>query len=169
MIGLIKQVFAALLSFSKSLASKYVSSNNELHITRATLIDLNSVQLNYYPFMIGLVICDGNCNAFDNLSIKVCVPSKTKDVNVEAFNMTKRINEAKTLVKHISRDCQCKSDSTTCNSNKKWNNEKCQCGCEKYCTCAKSYSWNRSTSICENRNYYLYLFLMIQKLYVMKL
>lgn len=96
-------------------------------------------------------------------------PSKTKDVNVEAFNMTKRINEAKTLVKHISRDCQCKSDSTTCNSNKKWNNEKCQCGCEKYCTCAKSYSWNRSTSICENRNYYLYLFLMIQKLYVMKL
>ena len=142
---------------------KYVSSNNEIYITRATLIDLNSVQLNYYPFMIGLVIYDGSCNAFDDLSIKVCVPSKTKHVNVKAFNMTKRINETKTLVKHISCDCHCKSDSTTCNSNKKWNNEKCQCDCEK------SYSWNRSTGICENRNYYLYLFLMIQKLCVMKL
>ena len=142
---------------------KYVSSNNEIYITRATLIDLNSVQLNYYPFMIGLVIYDGSCNAFDDLSIKVCVPSKTKHVNVKAFNMTKRINETKTLVKHISCDCQCKSDSTTCNSNKKWNNKKCQCDCEK------SYSWNRSTGICENRNYYLYLFLMIQKLCVMKL
>ena len=142
---------------------KYVSSNNEIYITRATLIDLNSVQLNYYPFMIGLVIYDGSCNAFDDLSIKVCVPSKTKHVNVKAFNMTKRINETKTLVKHISCDCQCRSDSTTCNSNKKWNNKKCQCDCEK------SYSWNRSTGICENRNYYLYLFLMIQKLCVMKL
>ena len=142
---------------------KYVSSNNEIYITRATLIDLNSVQLNYYPFMIGLVIYDGSCNAFDDLSIKVCVPSKTKHVNVKAFNMTKRINETKTLVKHISCDCQCKSDSTTCNSNKKWNNKKCQCDCEK------SYSWNRSTGICENRSYYLYLFLMIQKLCVMKL
>ena len=142
---------------------KYVSSNNEIYITRATLIYLNSVQLNYYPFMIGLVIYDGSCNAFDDLSIKVCVPSKTKHVNVKAFNMTKRINETKTLVKHISCDCQCKSDSTTCNSNKKWNNKKCQCDCEK------SYSWNRSTGICENRNYYLYLFLMIQKLCVMKL
>ena len=142
---------------------KYVSSNNEIYITRATLIDLNSVQLNYYPFMIGLVIYDGSCNAFDDLSIKVCVPSKTKHVNVQAFNMTKRINETKTLVKHISCDCQCKSDSTTCNSNKKWNNKKCQCDCEK------SYSWNSSTGICENRSYYLYLFLMIQKLCVMKL
>ena len=142
---------------------KYVSSNNEIYITRATLIDLNSVQLNYYPFMIGLVIYDGSCNAFDDLSIKVCVPSKTKHVNVKAFNMTKRINETKTLVKHISCDCQCRSDSTTCNSNKKWNNKKCRCDCEK------SYSWNRSTGICENRNYYLYLFLMIQKLCVMKL
>ena len=32
-------------------------------------------------------------------------------------------DEAKEMVKHISRDCKCKFNSTTCNSNQKWNNE----------------------------------------------
>ena len=33
--------------------------------------------------------------------------------------MIARINEVKTLLKHISCDCKCKFDSTTCNSNQK--------------------------------------------------
>ena len=37
--------------------------------------------------------------------------------------MTVRINEAKTLVKHISCNCKRKFDSATCNSNEKWNND----------------------------------------------
>ena len=41
--------------------------------------------------------------------------------------MITKINGAKTLVKHNSCDWKCKFDSTTCNSNKKWNNDKCQC------------------------------------------
>ena len=40
-----------------------------------------------------------------------------------------------------------------CNSNQKWNNETCQCGCNSYCTSRKDYSWNPSTCICENRKY----------------
>ena len=36
-------------------------------------------------------------------------------------------NEAKTMTKYISYDCKCKSNSSTCNSYKKWNNEICQC------------------------------------------
>ena len=34
-------------------------------------------------------------------------------------------NEAKTMTKQTLCDCKCKSNSTTCNSNKKWNNETC--------------------------------------------
>ena len=34
-----------------------------------------------------------------------------------------RINESKTMVKHISCDCKCKFNGTRCNSNQKWNNE----------------------------------------------
>ena len=46
--------------------------------------------------------------------------------------------EAKTMTKHISCDCKCKFNSTTCNSNQKWNNEKCQCECKSYHKCRKN-------------------------------
>ena len=64
-------------------------------------------------------------------------PSETKEVNMKVFNMTKRINEAKALVKHISCDCKCKFNSTACKSNEKRNNDKWQCECKKYRTCKK--------------------------------
>ena len=57
-------------------------------------------------------------------------------------------NEAKPMTKHISCDCKCKFNGTTCNSNQKWNNQTCKC--KNYCECIKDYSWNRSTCICEN-------------------
>ena len=50
------------------------------------------------------------------------VPSKTKEVNVKAFNIITRTNKAKTMIKHISCDCKCRFNSTR-KSNQKWNNE----------------------------------------------
>ena len=35
------------------------------------------------------------------------------------------INESKILTKHISWKSKCKFDGTKCNSNQKWNNNKC--------------------------------------------
>ena len=32
-------------------------------------------------------------------------------------------DEAKEMTEYISRDCKCKFNSTTCNSNKKWINK----------------------------------------------
>ena len=51
-----------------------------------TLIDLNLVELKYYPFMISLDKCSGSCNI---LSPQICVPKKTKDINIKVFNMIK--------------------------------------------------------------------------------
>ena len=81
-------------------------------MTRTTLIYLNSVELNSYSFMINLDKCSGSCNTVDDLSTKVRVPSKTKDITVKVFIMRTKINEAKTLIKHISCDCKCKFKST---------------------------------------------------------
>ena len=86
---------------------------------RPTLIELNPIEFNYYPFIISLDKCNGSCNFVDGLSTKICVPSKTKDESVKVFNAIKRIYEAKTLAKHISCNCKCKFNSTTCNSNQK--------------------------------------------------
>ena len=117
MSGLIKQVFIALLSFSWSLATKCVSLSNEPCMIRTTLIDLNPVEFNYYPFMVNLDEYSRSCNAADDLSTKICIPSKTKDVNVKAFNTITRTNEAKIMVKHISCDYKCKFNSAICNLN----------------------------------------------------
>ena len=56
---------------------------------RPTLIDLNAIELNYFPFMISLDKCQGSCNAVDDLSTKISVPSETNDVNLKVFNMIK--------------------------------------------------------------------------------
>ena len=57
MFKLIKQAFVALLTFTGSLATKCMSLNSEPYIIRSTVIDLNPVELNYYPFMISLNKC----------------------------------------------------------------------------------------------------------------
>ena len=45
---------------------------------------MNPVELKYYPFMISFNKCTGSCNV---LSLELCVPKETEDVNVKAFNM----------------------------------------------------------------------------------
>ena len=57
---------------------------NHAWLNRHTIIDMNLVELKYYPFMISLNKCTGSCNI---LYPKVCVPKETKHINVKAFNM----------------------------------------------------------------------------------
>ena len=152
MFSLIKQVFIVLLSFSSSLETTCVFLNAEPCMVRPTLMDLNPVELRYYPFMISLGKYSGNCNV---LSPKNCVPKETKDVNVKVFNMITNRNEAKTLVKQISCNFKCKFNSSTYNSNQKWNNVTCQSECKNYRTYKKDYySWNPKRCICENGKYF---------------
>ena len=64
-------MFSILLSFSRPLATNCVSLSNELCMARLTFIDLNPVDLNYYPFMVILDKGSGSCNAADDLSTKI--------------------------------------------------------------------------------------------------
>ena len=75
--------------------------------------------------MVKLNTCVGNCNTLNELSNKVCVTNKTEDLNLSMFNMITEINESKTLAKYVSCECKCKFDGRKCNSNQKWNNDKC--------------------------------------------
>ena len=50
------------------------------------------------------------------LSNKVCIPNKTKDLNLSGFNIVTGINESKTLIKHISCEYKCKFDGRKYNS-----------------------------------------------------
>ena len=73
MFWFMNQVLVTTLDFSRSLTTKYMFLNDESCMTRLTLNDLNHIVHNYYPFMIGLDKCGGNCNAIDDLSTKLCV------------------------------------------------------------------------------------------------
>ena len=121
MSSLINQVFNTLLSFSVSLA-KFVSLNDQSYIFRPTLIDLNPIDLKYNPIMVSLDKCNGSCNA---LSSKICFSIETKDINVKVYDMIPIKNEAKAMTKHLSCDCKCKFNITTCNSNQNLNNRTC--------------------------------------------
>ena len=60
---------------------------------KPTLIDLNPVELNYYPSMISLDNYKGCCNAVDNFSTELYVPDETKDRDVKVFNMIRKMKE----------------------------------------------------------------------------
>ena len=55
-------MFIALLSFSKSLATKYLFLNDEPCMVRPTLVDMNPNDLKYYLLIISLNKCTGKCN-----------------------------------------------------------------------------------------------------------
>ena len=102
-------MFTVLLSFISSLSIQGLSLNDKPCIIKPTLIDLNSVELKYYPFMISLDKWSGSCNA---LSPKIWVPTKIIYINVKIINMITNKNVPKTRAKHISCGFKCKLDST---------------------------------------------------------
>ena len=110
-------------------ANKCVSLSNQKLKTQPTLINLHTNEYNklfhYHPLVVKLDRCVESCNTLNDLSNKVCVSNK--DSNLSVFNMITRINELKTLTKHISCKCKFKFDGRKYNSDQCWNNNKCQC------------------------------------------
>ena len=51
----------------------------------------------------------------NDLSNKVFVPNKTKDLNLSVLNMITGINELKTWTKRVSCEFKCKFDGRKCN------------------------------------------------------
>ena len=108
-------MFIALLSYIVNgfNHTKCVLLSNQKCMIQPTLISLHlneySHDFHYYPFSVKLDRCVESCTLND-LSDKLCVPNKTKDLSLSEFNMVAGINELKTLTKHISRECKCKSD-----------------------------------------------------------
>ena len=99
-------MFIGSLSFSGSLTTNCISLKNE-----STLIDLNPVELKCNPLLTTLYKCNGSCNTLSKIFDGICVPDKTDDVNLSAFNLITRANESKTLIKPMSCKYKCKFDS----------------------------------------------------------
>ena len=93
MFGLIKKTFFGLLTsiVNRSIDTKCVSLRNRKCMIQPSLINLYpneySQELHYYPYAVKVDRCVRSFNTFNDLSNKVCVPSKSEDINIYVFNM----------------------------------------------------------------------------------
>ena len=98
--------------------------------------------------------CVETCNTLIDLSNKVCISNKTKDLKLSVFNMiTGGLNESKKITKPVWFNFKCKFDITKCKPNQWWNNDKCQCECRKTHICETDYAWDSAACNCENGKY----------------
>ena len=67
-----------------------MSLNNKLCMVKPTLIDLNPIELSYYPFLVSVDKCSGSCVLVDDLSTKICIPNKPKDINVKYLQWSQK-------------------------------------------------------------------------------
>ena len=86
------------------------------------LTEHNLINLHPKEYSQELDRCFGSFNTHD-LSNKLCVLNKTKNLNLSVFNMITGINESKTLTKHKSCECRRKVDGRKCSSDQWWNND----------------------------------------------
>ena len=123
-MGLLKTFIGLLTSIvNASNHKKCASLSNKKCTTQLTLINIRSNEytqgLCYYVFVINLDKYVRSCNALNDLSKKVYVPNAIEDLNLNVFNIITRINESKTLTKHIPCKCKFRFDGRKCNSEKK--------------------------------------------------
>lgn len=102
---------------------------NKQCVVKLFVIDLNSFELKYYPFITRLDKLNESINSVDDLCTIIWLPSKTKDMNVKVFNITRNRIEKK----------------------KYWSNILLQVSIQ--ITYKNVYNWNLSTFICENGKY----------------
>ena len=108
MFELVKKIFIRFLIglFNASNHTKCMSLSNQKYKIQPTLINLHlneySQEFWYYLFAIKLDRCVASFSTLNDLSNKVRVPNKTKDLNINVFNMIKGKNESNILTKDIS-------------------------------------------------------------------
>ena len=88
MFGFIKKMVIGLLTFSISITSinnasghtKCICLNNQPCMTRTTHQFKYNQGLHYYSFMVNADIYNKSCNTLHDLSNRICVTNKAKDV-----------------------------------------------------------------------------------------
>ena len=70
--------------------------NNHPYKARPTLVDINSYETLFYPFIVSVKKCGGSCNTIYDSYARVCVPNKVKKkLNLKVFNLMPGINETR--------------------------------------------------------------------------
>ena len=156
MFKFIKQIFISTLMFFSSLSSvnplECVSMKNQECKVRPEIANINSNDPIFYPFSIKVNKCSGNCNNISNPYAKICTLDTVKKLNVKVFNLITLTNETRRIKWHETCKCICRLDKIICNSNQRWNEDKCRCECKELIdksVCNKRYFFDPSNCKCE--------------------
>ena len=74
---------------------KCISVNNQECRIRPQIVNVNGDDPVFFPFSNKTNKCSSSCNNINNLRAKLCVPDVVKNLNVRAFNLMSRTNEAR--------------------------------------------------------------------------
>ena len=105
--------------------------NNQICKERPEIINVNSNNPIFYPFIIKTNKCSDNCNNINDPYAKICVPDVVKDLNVKVFNLMSRTNETRHIKWHETCKCICRLDTIVCNNKRRWNKDKWRCECKE--------------------------------------
>ena len=111
------------------------------------IIHINSNEPLSYPYTVKISKCSGSCNNTNNPYAELCVLDVVKDINVKAFILMSRTNEATHIKWHEICKCKCRINASVCNNKKRWNNDKCRCECKQLIDkgiCDTGFIWNPS-------------------------
>ena len=98
--------------------------NQECKVRRE-IVNVNSNNPIFYPFIIKTNKCSGNCNNINDPYARICVPDVVKILNVKVFNLTSRTNKTRYMKWRKSSKCICRLDPIICNNKQRWNKDKC--------------------------------------------
>ena len=110
---------------------KCASMTNQECKVRQQIVNVNSVEPVFYPFIIKTSKCSGNCNNINDIYAKMCALDVATRLNVKAFNLMSRTNETRHIEWHETCKCKCRLDTSTCNNKQRWDNDKCMCECKE--------------------------------------
>ena len=119
----VKKVFLLGLTILSNFTNKLncISMKNQECKTRPQVININSNNPIFYPFIIKINKCSGNCNNINNPYAKICLPDVLKDLNVKVFNLMSRTNETRFIKWREKCKCKCKLDGIICSNKQQWN------------------------------------------------
>ena len=69
--------------------------NNQKCKIISEIINVNTNEPKFYPYIITINKCKGSCNTIDEPYSKICVPDTIKNINVKVFNLISRTNETR--------------------------------------------------------------------------
>ena len=151
LIGLTISLFGII----KTKTLECVSVVTQNCMPRPKLLDVNQGvdEALFYPYNVLANKCSGSCNTFNNPMTKLCVPGIVKRVNMQVYNFSMRLNEARNILWHESCKCVCKLNSSVCNNKQIWNDDNCRSDYNEdfagIINCTKRYTWNPSACECQ--------------------